>query len=226
MRPVNLIPESERRRKPEGEGNSSYAVLAVLGAVLLMTLTYVFVANQATSRSNDAAEASAEADRLEARAAELGSFGDFAAIKQTRIASVQQIAASRFDWERLIRELARVLPDGSWLHAVDASTTGDGVDTAAAATDGTAAVGPQAHLTGCTPRQPDTAQLLLRLGRMHRVEDVVLGNSTREQGGARPTLDSCGRLYQFDVTVSFAPTVVEEAPAGEPSVPASLGGGS
>lgn len=225
MKAVNLIPESDRRRQPGGDGKSSYAALAVLGALFLMTLTYVFVANQATSRQNDAAKASAEADRLEARAAEMGAFGDFATTKATRVASVRQLAASRFDWERLIRELARVLPDGSWLQSVDASTSGDGVETASTAGT-TVAGGPQAQLTGCAPRQPDTAALLLRLNRMHRVEDVVLNASTREDAGAPPTLDSCGRFYEFDVTVSFAPSVLQEAPAGRTRVPAALGGGS
>lgn len=223
MRAVNLVPESDRRRQPRANASGSYATLAVLGALLLMTLTYVFVANQATSRENDAAEASAEADRLEARAAEMGAFGDFALTKATRVASVRSLAASRFDWERLIRELARVLPDGSWLHSVDASTSG-GDDTASAG-DG-AAAGPQAQLAGCAPRQLDTAALLLRLRRMHRVQDVVLDASTREDAGAPPTLDSCGRFYKFEITVSFAPIVVDEAPLGRTRVPASLGGGS
>jgi hypothetical protein len=41
------------------------------------------------------------------------------------------------------------------------------------------------------------------------------------------TLQSCGRLYKFDLTVSFSPVPpANEAPKGEPRVPASLGGGS
>ena len=223
MKPVNLIPEAQRRREPRGDGKLSQISLAVLAALFMMVATYVFVANQATSRENDAAAASVEADRLEAEALRTGAFGDFAQVKETRMASVRQLATSRFDWERLIRELARVLPSGSWLQSVDASTTGEtSGEVAAEAGSG----GPTAQLTGCAPRQPDTAALLLRLRRMHRVEDVVLNESTREATGGPPTLDSCGRFYQFDVTVSFAPTVTKESPVGERRVPASLGGGS
>lgn len=220
MRPVNLIPDSQRRRQPRADGKLSQLSIAVLAALLLMTVTYVFVANQATSRQNDAAEASAEADRLEAEATRLGAFGDFSQVKATRMASVRQLAGSRFDWERLIRELSRVLPNGSWLQSVDASVAGEaaaGVETAG---------GPTAKLIGCAPRQPDTAALLLRLRRMHRVTDVVLNESARDAAGSPATLDSCGRFYQFDVTVTFAPSVVAEPPVGERRVPASLGGGS
>ena len=128
MKPVNLLPESQRRRPAGGDGKSAYAVLAVLGLLVLMTGLYVMVGNQTTTRSAEAAEASAEADRLEAQAANLGAFGNFAQVKETRVASVRQIASQRFDWERLMLELARVLPADGWLQAADASVTGESAD--------------------------------------------------------------------------------------------------
>jgi Tfp pilus assembly protein PilN len=117
VKPVNLLPESQRRRDPAARAGSSYVVLGVLAALLLMTLSYVLVSNQVTSRNNEAAAAGAEAERLEAEAGALGSFGDFAQVLQTRATSVRALASSRFDWERLMRELARVLPDEGWLQA-------------------------------------------------------------------------------------------------------------
>ncbi|HYI98680.1 MAG TPA: PilN domain-containing protein [Thermoleophilaceae bacterium] len=224
MRPVNLLPESQRRRQPSGQGGSAYVVLSALACLLIMVAVYVLTANKATSRDNDAAAASAKADQLEARAAEIGAFGDFAQVKETRLASVQQLAGSRFDWERLMRELARVLPSEGWVQVVKASTTG-AIDSSGTATE-TVSAGPTAQLTGCMPRQSDVARLMLRLRRMHRVEDVTLKESTREQQGAPATLDNCGRLYKFDLTVAFAPATPQEAPDGRKSVPASLGGGS
>ncbi|MEX1141691.1 MAG: PilN domain-containing protein [Thermoleophilaceae bacterium] len=226
MKSVNLIPESQRRRRPEGgDGQKSYVFLAVLGAFLMMTLTYVFVANQATSRSNDAAIASAEADELEVRATQIGAFGEFALTKQARIASVQQLAASRFDWERLMRELARVIPSGGWIREVQAATAG--AEESATTTTATAPpAGPSATLIGCMPRQSDVAALMLRLQRMHRVEDVTLQQSARAEAGASATLDDCGPLYEFGVTVTFGAAAPVEAPDGRRGVPASLGGGS
>ena len=227
MRPVNLLPESQRRRRPaDADGKSSYIVLGVLGALVLMVGMYVVTANQATSRSNDAAEASAEADRLEAKVASLGAFGSFAQVKETRIASIRQLATQRFDWERLMLELARVLPSDGWLQTAEASVAGE-TDGATTTTTTTAvAAGPTATLTGCVPRQPYVAELLLRLRRMHRVEDVTLTESALEDEGGLPTVDNCGSYYKFDIGVTFAGSAPAEAPDGRRRVPAALGGGS
>jgi Tfp pilus assembly protein PilN len=226
VKPVNLLPESQRRRAPSGGGKSSYLVLGVLGLLLMMTGLYVVTANQVTSRSNEAAVASAEADRLEAQVASLGAFGNFAQVKETRVASVKQMATARFDWERLMLELARVLPAKGWLQTVEASTSGETDTAAAAGTTAVASGGPSAALTGCLPHQPDVADLMLRLRRMHRVEDVSLGESVLEDESNTPSIDTCGSYYKFDIAVTFAPSVVEEAPDGQLRVPASLGGGS
>lgn len=222
MRPVNLLPESQRRRMPAGDGKSAYAVLGVLAVLLAMTAAYVTIGNQATERANAAAEAAAEADRLEAQVASLGAFGNFAQIKETRLASVRQLAAQRFDWERLMLELARVLPADGWLQTAAASTSGEDGGTASTSVGGV----PTATLGGCLPRQSDVADLMLRLRRLHRAEDVALTESVREDAGGAPSVDSCGRYYRFEIAVSFAPTVVEESPDGQRRVPASLGGGS
>jgi Tfp pilus assembly protein PilN len=224
MRPVNLLPESQRKRRPEGGGNSAKPFLIVLTVLLVMTGVYVITANSVTSRANQTAEASAEADQLEARAGQLGSFGDFAQTKQARVDAVRQLADSRFDWERMVRELSRVLPEGGWLTGVKASTTGESTSTAGGSTD--ASGSPTATLTGCMPRQTEVAQLMLRLRRMYRAEDVSLTSSIISDLQGIPSLENCGKLYQFEVTVTFAPATPVEAPDGERRVPAALGGGS
>jgi Tfp pilus assembly protein PilN len=232
VRPVNLIPQDQRRRTPsEGSGRGAYALLGVLGVLLVMLVGYVLTSNTVTERESQAEEARVEADRLEAEAINKDSFTDFATIAQTRAASVAGVAATRFDWERLMRELSRVLPEGSWLISAEGSVSGDpgaaaptGEATPAPATAGGT---PSLHLAGCTPKHSDVARMMVRLRQLHRVTDVQLAQSAQEDDGGDATLDNCGNSTSFDMTVFFSPTApVAEAPRGAPRVPVSLGGGS
>jgi Tfp pilus assembly protein PilN len=232
MRPVNLLPYDQRRGPTGARSGSAYIVVGVLGALLVMLVAYVLSSNQLNSRQSDAAVARLQAERLEREAQDRVSFTNFAQIKETRIASVAGVAASRFDWERLMRELARIMPEGSWLQSVDASAAGDPAATAAgspAATGSTstAPTGPNATLVGCTPRQSDVARMMVRLRELHRVEDVKLNQSSQETAGAEASFEACGSLYKFDLGVTFTQAApVAEAPRGAQRVPASLGGGS
>jgi hypothetical protein len=233
MKAVNLIPTEHRRAKASGErSGGAYVVLGVLGVLLLMAVAYVMTANGVNSDKTKAATARQQADALEAKASQLASFTDFASVKEQRLAAVRAAAQTRFDWERLMREISRVMPDGSWLQTTEASVAGDTGDTpgavaAASPADATAGpVSPTATFVGCTPRQSEVAKILVRLRAMHRVTDVELNESAKEDGVTDVTVDSCGPLYKFDVTVTFAPADTDEVPTGANSVPASLGGGS
>ena len=239
MRPVNLLPEEHRPRRASGAySGSAYVIVGVLGAFLVMATLYVLTANQVSARQSDAADAKREAATAQAEIAKLGPFGNFTEIKQGRVASVKDLAQSRFDWERFVRELALVLPRGTWLTEVDASTTGDSA-TAGPSTTATA-TGPNAKLTGCARRQPDVAQLLVRLRKMHRVKDVDLSESSemREGGGAAPpppagsssaagpaSGQGCTGRYQFNVVVEFDEATPAATGQSAKRVPASLGGG-
>jgi Tfp pilus assembly protein PilN len=249
MRPVNLLPERLRPRRPDGRlQGSSYVVVGVLGGLLLAVLLYVVTLNQINSRKSETARAESEAQQADARAATLGPFGRFAEIKATREKSVQDLADSRIDWERMMRELALVLPPDTWITEFDGSKDGQGSDTGSGAqTSGSAPTGasasmtgsgaPSMKLTGCAINQADVAVLLVRLRRMHGVDDVELADSTRDEqsgGGAQVSggdsagqSSSCGGDYKFDLTVTFVANG-PEAPNedGAKQVPAALGGGS
>ena len=88
------------------------------------------------------------------------------------------MAEGRFDWERFIRELARIMPARSWLQTTDATTT----PAATVAPDRRVhhhrrRRGPTAKLIGCTPEQSDVARMMVRMQRMYRVTDVTLNES-------------------------------------------------
>jgi Tfp pilus assembly protein PilN len=254
MRPVNLLPDELRPRKRVGEGRGqSHIVLAVLGVLLVMAVAYALSLNQANSHKTDIARAKSEIERAKTQVAASTAFGDFHSIEQTRSASVKMLAGGRFDWERMMRELALVLPAHTWLLNANAATSADaagatggastpppasGAAPSAAATGDSAASAsssPTLDLKGCALRQNDVAVMLVRLRKLYRAENVDLNESTQEtndSGVQRSTdsaasgSDSCGNgRFKFDVAVTFSPATDSDKPAGG-KVPAKLGGGS
>jgi len=245
MRPVNLLPERERAQAPVAAGGSSYVVVGVLAALLLAVFAYVMTSNQINSRTGDIAKAEAEATQAETRAASFGPFQEFAQIKTARLASVKTLADTRFDWERLMRELALVLPSGSSLSSVTASsgegasaTTSEGSTAPTAApADATApaAATPTLTLTGCATSQRRVAVMLVRLRQLHRAADVQLVDSTQPDtlpdasAGAAPPADATGCSgsdYTFNASVTFGPAPPAELEDDDQAVPSSLGGGA
>jgi Tfp pilus assembly protein PilN len=227
VKPVNLIPQDQRRRSAgDGDGKGGLIALGALATLLALVVVYILSANTVTDRKSEAKAVSAEADQVEAQASQQTSYTDFAQIALTRTQSVAGVAATRFDWERFMRELSRVMPAGSWLQSADASVVGDpSASTGAEETETTS--GPAANLVGCTPDQDDVARMMVRLRELHRVDEVELNESIAGAPADQAGVDACGPLYTFDLTVKFTATgPTREAPRGTKGVPASLGGGS
>lgn len=245
MRAVNLLPETDRAPEPaRAVAGSGRAVLAILAVLLLATVAYVVTTNQISSRTDAIAKARADTAAAQARVSALGPFQKFSQIKETRLASVEELARARFDWERLMRELALVLPEGSSLREVKASATGASEDAAPATSTAAPAGSPSAQLTGCATSQREVAVMMVRVRQMHRALDVTLtdssGPSTADSSGgatATSTGDSAAAGgdsscapddYSFDATVSFGPEPAADEGGDGSTVPTpdSLGGGS
>jgi Tfp pilus assembly protein PilN len=244
MKAVNLLPEKHRPRKPTGgKSNSGYIALGLLGAVLLGVLGYVLTLNSINSSKTKITEATAEAARLSEQANSLGPYGDFAKIKAERVLSVKQLASQRFDYERLVRELAHVLPSDVWLVNAAATNTASGATPAPGAAPVAAtpaAGGPTLTLQGCARDQSEVAVTLVRLRELQGASDVSLAHSTQGEdgsatGGASQSSassasagdNSCGDTdgkpnYSFQANVTFEPLTAPE----QGKVPNRLGGGA
>ena len=241
MRPVNLLPEGHRPRQRRGRGGG-YLVIGVLGALLVASLLYVRAANHVTSRTDAATKLRAEAQSLEARAAALRPYAAFADLKRTRVDSVRGLAVGRFDWERLVRETAHVLPRGVWLTGAEAklhpaegtSVSGSSSSSGSSGSSGQLP-GPGMTLSGCARGQRDVATTMVRLRSVHFAGDVQLTRSSRPESGgsgASTGTGGCGETrgrpnLAFEVSMIFSPdTLAAGLDRGPGRVPASLGGGA
>ena len=242
MNAVNLLPAKHRPRTPTGgKQGSSYAVIGVLGTVLLMVLLYVLTANGINTKKDTVARTKAETAQAETRARSLSSYGNFVQTKEQRVSSVKQLASGRIDWERLSRGLAHVLPSDVWLISATASATGstNGSSPAANATPGGGG-SPSLSISGCARNQHEIAVALVRLKELSGAQDVQLGGIEQPDAagtGGAPAgsgagsggSQDCGTTgkdvnYKFDATVTLKPNP-GSGPADQ-KVPASLGGGS
>ena len=117
VRPVNLIPEHRKQdvRKRLRSGPLAYIVVAALVAVLLGVTALVVTGNEVSDRETEIAQLQREDAAARARASQLAGYTQFHGVSQQRVATVTSLADSRFDWERVMRELTLVLPGDVWL---------------------------------------------------------------------------------------------------------------
>ena len=219
MKPVNLLPPRYRPARATGERRGiAYAATGVLAVLLVMVLLYVLTNNGINDAKDKTAKAQAETAAAQARIGQLQAFGNFASLKTTREQAVAGIAEVRFDWERLMRELALLLPHNTYLTSF---TGAPGAASTTAAAGTASATGPSVTLVGCAPSHPAVATALVRLRKLHNVTDVEL-TSSNKQGTTGASVSGAACKVAWNATVTFQP---ESAPTAPAPVPARLGGG-
>jgi Tfp pilus assembly protein PilN len=193
-----------------------------------MAVLYVVTNNQINDANNKTAQANAEKAQADAKISQLQAFGDFASLKTNREAAVKGVADVRFDYERLMRETALVLPKDTYLTNFSASSSGSsaGASTSGTSTTGATAVtatGPSVTVQGCAPSHKGVATAIVRLRKLHNVSDVELQTSTKAAAASSssPTATQVCKT-QFGATLTFEP---ESATTVTERVPARLGGG-
>ncbi len=237
MRPVNLIPSEERRgeRAPARSGPLAYIVIGALVAALLGVTLLVVTENQISDREAEVTRLQAENAAAQARAARFTAYTQFHQIRDQRVATVASLADSRFDWERVMRELALVIPKDVWLTNLTGTVRPDiQVDGGAgisALRD--AAPGPALELVGCATGQDAVARFISDLKDIDGVTRVgVLSSAlpTGSSGGsgssaassdsnassASGTCQTRKFIAQFQIVASFdaAPIPTADAAAG------------
>ena len=185
MRPVNLIPPDLRRgdSAPTRTGPLAYMVVAALGAVLVAVLVVVMLGNSAADKRTEVASLEAQAAQTEARATALSPYVSFQSLRDARVQTVDSLAKSRFDWERVIRELSRVIPSQVSLNNMTGTISPDVTidDGAGIALRGSVA-GPAVELKGCARSQDDIARLIAAVNDVDGVTRVTAVNGIKADG--------------------------------------------
>ena len=242
MRPVNLIPPEERRgdKAPTRTGSLAYVVVGVLGAALLAVTAIVLTNNQISDREAEKASLEEQVVTAQAEADRLGSFARFAAMEQAREQTVASLAQSRFDWERVLRELAIVIPQDVWLTNLTAAVSADAASSessssASGSSDSGSAdniEGPSLHIQGCAAGHEAVASFLAALQDVDGVTRVSVLNSDLPDvttgGAAAGASDVSGAacstrdfVSQFQVVAAFDEVKIDPTTQGIAPEPAT-----
>jgi Tfp pilus assembly protein PilN len=253
MKAVNLLPHDLRSgaKGPapavsagteDAGGPGPFVVLGALALCVVALAGYVLTSNAVNDRQAKLADVSARSESITRQVTALKPYADFEAIANTRVATVNDLATSRFDWEQGLRDLSRALPADVTLSQLSGSvsaTTGAGGGSSPLR--GAIDV-PAIELQGCTRGQTDVARLMARLRNVDGVTRVSLSKSDKETPTARsmpagaatgttlPTeLNACGLGAKptFDVIVFFegkAAAAVQPSVVGVVPTTTSTGG--
>ena len=189
MKAVNLLPTDVRGAvKPTAEtaapvakgGAGPFVVLGVLAACVAALAGYVLTTNNIKQRKADIAEVSVRQQALAGQVAKLKPYADFDDATRSRVKTVKDLAASRFDWEQVLGDISRAIPADITL----AKIVGD-VSAATGSAGGGSALrsaisAPALTLDGCGPGQTAVARLMAQLRDVDGVTRVTLAKSDKQ----------------------------------------------
>jgi len=218
VRPFNLIPPEQRRgvKAPLRAGILGYVIVAVLAVALLGVTLVVLTGNQISDRKAEVTTLQGQVAQAQARAQELSRYQQFASLQQARQDTVSSLAKSRFDWERVLRELAIVIPSDVWLTNVTASASGDSSSGSSSSSSSSAATdiqGPSLDMQGCASSHDAVATFLASLRDIDGVTRATVmssdaqdpndsSGSTGSTGGGGGCT-SPGLVISFELVVAF-----------------------
>lgn len=221
MRPVNLIPAEQRRdsQSPLRTGPLPYLVLGALVALLAGVSLLVVTGNQISERKSEIVTLKHEDRLVQKKAERLASYVQLAQLRQERTETVDSLADSRFDWERVMRELSKILPSDVWLTTLNASASPEAASGSSSGGSGEGSLrgsipGPALEIVGCANGQDSVAGFVTALKQIDGVTRVGVessalpteeGSSESAEGEGGNSSDCRTRNFiaQFELVVAF-----------------------
>jgi Tfp pilus assembly protein PilN len=234
MRPIDLTPSDMRQgaRAPMRTGPIPYILVGALVAVLAGVALLVMTGNQVTEREGEVAQLKREDAAAKQEARRLAPYVQFQALHEQRLVTISSLANSRFDWERVVRELSLVLPGDVWLTELNASASGE-EESGGSSGLRSSVVGPAMELEGCTVGQESVARFVNALQDIDGVTRVAVASSelpAKEEGAAGSGGEEAEggsecrtrkNIAKFKIVIAFDAAPVPVTAEGEGEAPAT-----
>jgi Tfp pilus assembly protein PilN len=198
MRAVNLLPKDSARRA--GPPVPTAVAATVIGGLVLVSLMISVLLLSAhgkvKSRQLELAQKQAELAAIPVPAqSRLQQQDALVADKSARVAALNAALSKRIAWDRVLREVALVLPDDVWLLSLSATapssaTATPAISTSSTSTSSTPALGGQLgfSIEGYTYSHDAVARLLTRLAIVPDLQQVQLVSSEQAKLGNRTVI--------------------------------------
>jgi type IV pilus assembly protein PilM len=233
-------PSSSRVRVDAAPNARVAQVVCGVAAVLAAAIVYmVMVSNEISSGKERLVAISGELAQAEAEAAKLKPYDTFARATIERRDAVTTVAKARFDWDKMLIQLARVAPGDVWLTSakgtVSSASSVEGGGGGGGAGRG-AYPGPALELAGCGKRERDVPKYMDRLYTITGINEVAFERTERGKGGdAQGPCGGSASASSFALSAFFdqspelaamaaqaaAPPVAPVAPAAAPPATAA-----
>ena len=187
MRAFNLLPKEEVRAEKESKQSAIPHVIVALAGVLVFAALAAFYLSSSAGGDQEVrgARRSPRRPREPAGAREAAAGADrggsIDSERSARTAALSTALADRLAWDRVLRELALVLPADVTLATLDATAPSPG--SAGAATSGAVS---SFRVTGTSVSQASVARLLSRLQVIPELQNVQLEFATASDDPAVP----------------------------------------
>jgi Tfp pilus assembly protein PilN len=233
MRPVNLLPSDLRQgaQAPMRTGAIPYVLVGALAAILAGVALLVLTGNQISERKTEVAQLKREDAVAVQEARRLAAYTQFQTLHEQRLATITSLADSRFDWERVMRELSLVLPHDVWLTELGASASAQSDSGGSGGGLRGSIAGPALSLSGCATGQEAVAAFITVLKDIDGVTRVGVESSElpSEEEGSGSSGESGGSgggncqtrnfIASFQIVVAFdAAPVPAAADAEAPAI--------
>jgi hypothetical protein len=218
-------------------GAFSYVLIGALAIALLGIIALAFTSKQISDRESEVAKLQVQAQQAEAKAQSLQAFANFRAVQDQRSPTITSLAQRRFDWQRVLNELSRVVPSNIWLVQLQGTANPQvSVPDGPEITIRDDVTGPalswllraQPGRGGRTRLRPggDRRRHARRPPAVGEVEDSgsVSGASVSSASGEDTTTEcrTNNFLAKFEIVVAFDSVPVPAGATTTPSVPSSL----
>jgi len=218
VRPIDLTPEELRlgARPPMRTGPIPYILVGALVAVLIGIALLVTTSSQVSDAKSEVVKLKHQSRAAEKQALRLAAYVQFQRLREARMQTIASLADSRFDWERVMRELALVLPHDVWLTSLGASASANAEGGAAGGSQLRGSIpGPALELSGCATGHEAVAGFVTVLKEIDGVTRVGLedselpenkeGSSTGggSEGGSGEECRTREFISKFSLVVAF-----------------------